>query len=170
MPECSSSTSITTSSIGSSSSPVVVLAQQHLRPRHRQFKAFAAHGLDQDAELQFAAAGDFHRVLVVDFAHAQRHIAFGLAQQAVADHAAGDLVAFGAGERRIVDAERHRQRRRIDRLRRDRRLDRRIADGHRDGGVRQSGERDDVAGLGLVDRHALETAERQHLGDAAVSR
>ena len=35
--------------------------------------------------------------------------------------AAGDLVAFGAGERRIVDAEGHRQRRRIDRLRRERR-------------------------------------------------
>ena len=27
--------------------------------------------------------------------------------------------------------------------------------------------RDDVARLGLIDRHALEPAERQHLGDAA---
>ena len=33
--------------------------------------------------------------------------------------------------------------------------------------LRQAGDRDDVAGLGLVDRHALEPAERQHLGDAA---
>ena len=145
----------------------VVAAQQHLRPRHRQLEALAPHGLDQDAELQFAAAGDLHRILVVGFAHAQRDVAFGLAQQAVADHAAGDLVAFGAGERRIVDAERHRQRRRIDRLRRDRRLDLGIADGVRDGGFRQAGDGDDVAGFGLVDRNALEAAERQHLGDAA---
>ena len=76
-----------------------VLAQQHLRPRHRELEALAPHGLDQDAELQFAAAGDFHGILLVGFAHAQRHIAFRLAQQAVADHAAGDLAAFGAGER-----------------------------------------------------------------------
>ena len=102
-----------------------VAAEQHLGARHRQLEALAAHGLDQDAELQFAAAGHFHRVLVVGFADAQRDVALGLAQQAVADHAAGDLVALGAGERRIVDAERHRQGRRIDRLRVDRRLDRR---------------------------------------------
>ena len=145
-----------------------VLAQQHLRTRHGELKTLAAHLLDQHAELQFAAAGDFHRILVVGLAHAQRHVAFRLAQQAVADHAAGHLVAFGAGERGIVDAERHRQRRRIDRLRRDRRLDRRIADRLADRGVRQAGDGDDVARFGLFDRHALEAAERQHLGDAAA--
>ncbi len=158
---------MTTSSIGSSSSPVSLLAKQHLRPRHRKFEALAAHLLDQNAELQFAAAGDFHRVLVVRFAHAQRHVAFGLAQQAVADHAAGDLGAFGAGKRGIVDAEGHGQRRRIDRLRRYRRFHRRIADRHGDGCVRQSGDGDDIAGFGFFHRHALEAAERQHLGDAA---
>ena len=43
-----------------------------------------------------------------------------------------------------------------------------IADrvGHRCGG--QSGDGDDVAGFGLVHRHALEAAEGQHLGDAAL--
>ena len=97
-------------------------------------------GLDQDAELQFAAAGDLHRILVVGFADAQRDVALGLAQQPVADHAAGDLAAFGAGERRIVDAERHGQRRRVDRLGVDRRLDRRIADGVGDGRLRQAGD------------------------------
>ena len=77
----------------------VIAAEQHLRPRHRQFEAFAAHGLDQDTELQFAAAGDFHRVLVFGFRNPQRDIAFGLAQQTIADHAAGHLRSFGAGER-----------------------------------------------------------------------
>ena len=46
-------------------------------------------------------------------------------------------------------------------------LDLGVADGVGDGRLRQAGDRDDVAGLGLVDRHALEAAERQHLGDAA---
>ena len=77
----------------------LVLLQHDARTRHRELKAFAAHGLDQDRELQFAAAGHFHRILVGSFDHAQRDIAFGLAQQAVADHARGHLVAFGAGER-----------------------------------------------------------------------
>ena len=54
------------------------------------------------------------------FANAQRDVALGLAQQPLADHAALHLVALGAGERRIVDAEGHRQGRRIDRLRRER--------------------------------------------------
>ncbi len=33
--------------------------------------------------------------------------------------------------------------------------------------VRQPGDGDDVAGLGLVDRHALDAAEGEDLGDAA---
>ena len=37
----------------------------------------------------------------------------------------------------------------------------------RDGGVRQAGQGDDVASFGFLERHALEAAERQHLGDAA---
>ena len=112
--------------------------------------------------------GDFHRVAFLGFAHAQRHVAFRLAQQAVADHAAGHLVAFGAGQRRIVHPERHRERRRIDRLRAQRRLDFGRADGVRHGRVRQPRDGDDVAGPRLVDRRALEPAERQHFGDAAA--
>jgi len=92
-----------------------------------------------------------------------------LAQQPVADHAAGDLGAFGAGERRVVDAERHRQGRRVDRLRVDRRLDHGIADGVGDGGVGQSGEGDNVAGLRLLDRNAFETRKASTLVTRPVS-
>ena len=42
-----------------------------------------------------------------------------------------------------------------------------IADGVATVAFGRPAMRDDVAGLGLVDRHALEAAERQHLGDAA---
>ena len=38
----------------------------------------------------------------------ERDIAFGFAQQPVADHAALHLVAFAAGKRAVVDAEGHR--------------------------------------------------------------
>ncbi len=35
--------------------------EQHLGARHGKLEALAAHGLDQNAELQLAAAGDLHR-------------------------------------------------------------------------------------------------------------
>ena len=95
-------------------------AEQHARARDRHLEAFAAHRLDQHAELQFAAAGDLDRVLLAALAHLDRDIALGLAIEALGDHARGDLVAVAPGERRIVDREGHRQGRRIDRVGRQR--------------------------------------------------
>ena len=55
-----------TSSIGSSFSPRRRIRLEHdLRPRDGQLEALAAHGLDQDAELQLAAAGDLEGILVL---------------------------------------------------------------------------------------------------------
>ena len=93
-----------------------VALEQHLGARDRELEALAPHGLDQNAELQLAAARHLDRVVVGRFGDLERHIALGLAEQAVANHAAGDLAAFGAGERGIVDPERHGERRRIHRL------------------------------------------------------
>ena len=98
-PEYSSSTSITTSSMGSRSWPCLVLLEHHAGTRHGELEALAAHGLDQDRELQFAAAGDEERILVGGFLDLERDVAFRFLEQAVADHAARHLVALGAGER-----------------------------------------------------------------------
>ena len=46
--------------------------------------------------------------------HLQRDVALQLALEPVADLPAGDELAFAAGERRVVDAEVHRQRRLVD--------------------------------------------------------
>ncbi len=46
-------------------------------------------------------------------------------------------------------------------------VDRRIAERVGDGALGQAGDGDDVAGLGLVDRLALEAAEGEDLRDAA---
>ena len=141
--------------------------EQHLRARDGELEALAAHGLDQDAELQFAAAGDLVGVLVVGvLGDADGDVALGLLQQAVADHAALHLVALLAGERPVVDAEHHGERRRVDRLGEERRVDRGIAQRVGDGRLRDAGDGDDVAGLGEVDAGALQAAEGQHLGDA----
>jgi hypothetical protein len=59
-PVYSSSTSMMTSSTGSSFSPVASsVLEHHAGTADGQFEAFAAHGFDENAELQFATAGDF---------------------------------------------------------------------------------------------------------------
>ena len=83
----------------------------------------------------------------VDSEIAQRDVALRLAQQPLADDAALHFVALGAGERGIVDAEGHRQGRRIDRLRRAAArsppVRTSVCD---DGRLGQAGDGDDVAG------------------------
>ena len=94
----------------------VLLAQNHARAADGELETLAAHVLDQHCELQFAAARDLERVAVGAGRDADRDIAFGFAQQALADDAGLDLVALAAGQRTVVDAEGDRQGRRIDRL------------------------------------------------------
>ena len=108
---------MTTSSIGSRISPFVLAAEQHLRPRHAELETLAAHRLDQDRKLQFAAARDDVGIGIGGRLDLECDIAFGFLEKPVANDAARHLVAFGPGERAVVDGESHRQRRRIDRLR-----------------------------------------------------
>ena len=51
---------------------------------------------------------------------------------------------------------------------RNRLLDRRIANGVGDGGGFQTGNCDDIAGAGLIDRQALKAAKCQDLGNPAL--
>ena len=110
LPECSSSTSMMISSIGSSRLPVVFIpAEDHFRARYAEFESLAAHRLDQDGKLQFTAAGDDIGV-GIRYAASMRNATLPSAsrKQSFADDPALDLVAFGAGERRIVDQKGHR--------------------------------------------------------------
>ena len=154
-PANSSSRSITTSSTGSRLWPVCgSTAQQHARAADRELEALAPHGLDQHGELQLAAAGDLEGVAAGRRGDPDRDVALGLAPQPLGDHARADLAALLAGERRIVDREGHRERRRVDRLRRQRRLDAEIAERVGDGRAIEARERHDVAGRRLLERRA----------------
>jgi hypothetical protein len=158
-----------TSSTGSSFSPFLIGAEDDARAADGELEAFAAHGLDQDAELQLAAAGDFEGIgfvadrvtLMATLPSASRSRRSRMTRRL-------HLVAFLAGERAVVDAEGHGQRRRVDRLGVDRLGHLGIADGVGDGRGGQTRDGDDVARLSFIDRHALEAAEGQHLGDAAL--
>ena len=137
------------------------------RTTDRQFEPFAAHRFDQHAQLQFTAPGDFKGILRRAFGDLDRDIAFGFALQAVRDHPAGNLGAIATGIGRIIDRKGHAQRWRIDRLCLQRLGDTDIGNRVGDGGLRKPGERDDIAGLGFIDRHAFEAAKCEDLRRAA---
>src|ERR1700724_3059613 len=87
----------------------LVPLNDHLWPRYSELEPLAAHGLDQDRKLQFAAPRDDIRVRSGRILDPQGDIAFGLPVKTIADDAARKLVAFGSGERRIIHKEGHRQ-------------------------------------------------------------
>src|SRR5690349_1183524 len=105
IPVYSSSTSTCTSSTGSSRWPVSGSWRKMTRGRPTESSKPSAHGLDQHAQLQLAAARHLIGVPVFAFSHPDGDIALGFAQQAGADHAAGHLVALAPGEWRIVHRE-----------------------------------------------------------------
>ena len=145
-----------------------LVAREHdLGTRHGKLEAFTAHLFDENGQLQFTTTGDLHRILVVRLGDAERDVALAFLHETVADDAACDLVAFGAGKRRVINAELHRDGWRINRVSRKRLVYRRIAERVGDGALDHAGDRDNVARKGLINRHALKTTKAEHFGDAA---
>ena len=153
--------------VGLLAAAILAVAEQHARAADGKLEAFAAHGLDEDAELELAAARDLERVIVVRGGDADGDVGFRLALQPVADDAALHLVAVLAGIRAVVDREAHGERRRVDRARGHGLGHRGAADGIGDGGLGEARDGDDVARFRAVHGHALQPAEGEHLGRAA---
>ncbi len=151
----------------------VDLAEDHLRLADRKLVAFAAHGLDQNGEMQHAAAGDGELLGRDDRLDPQGDVLLQFAQQPLAEVAAGDELAFAAGQRRGVHAEGHLQRRLVDLQSRQRLRLQRRGNGVADFDPLDADDGTDVAGVDLVDLDAaevLEDVDRNGLGrrDAIV--
>ena len=133
----------------------VDLARHDLRLADGQLEALAAHELDEDRQLQLAAALDLPCVgpaLPLGVQHAQGDVADELGVEAALEQPGGQLAAVLAGERRGVDADRDRQRRLVDGD--DRQRARVVGVGQRlaDRDVRDAGHGDDLARPGLARR------------------
>src|ERR1700751_1624631 len=85
----------------------VAVAQYHARTRYRQLVALAAHVLDQDSEVQLAAAVYGKHVGIAGFLDAQRHVGEKLALEALAQVAARDVLAVPPPGGRRVELELH---------------------------------------------------------------
>ena len=84
------------------------LPHEHLRLADRHLEAFAPHDLGEHRELELAAALDLPGIGTEGGEDAERDVADELLVEALLHLARGQLVAFGAGERRGVDADRDR--------------------------------------------------------------
>ena len=121
--------------------------------------ALAAHGLDEDREMQLASARHLEGIGGVGLFHAHGDVGLHLFEEAVAQVARGNILALAARKGRIVDNKVHRHGRLVD-------LDERqgvdmlgVADGLADIDVGDAGQADEVAHLGGRAFHALEPLE-----------
>jgi hypothetical protein len=140
------------------------LARDDLRLADGELEALAAHLLDEDGELQLAAALHLPCVRRLGGEDAERDVPDELGAQASLDEARRQLVAREPGERRRVDADRHRERRLVDGDHRKRagvvRVGERLADGH----LRHAGHGDELARPCLLGLDAIERLGHVQLG------
>src|SRR5690606_6004003 len=141
----------------------------HARAAHRQLETFTAHVLEQDRQVQFAATGNLEHVRVAGVGHAQGDVLEQFLFQALADLAAGDVLAFTTGQRRGVDHEVHGQRRLVDRNRGHAFEALRVAQRDADVDLRNAGYQHDVARFGHFRRFALQSLEGEDLADLALA-
>ena len=132
---------------------------QHHRLGHGELIALAAHGLDEDGQVQLAAPVHPEGVGALRLLHAQADVGQCLLLQTRAQVAGGDIGALGAGEGAVVDAEGHGDGGLVD-LHEGQRLGHgRRADGVADQQVREAGHGHDVAHLGALGVHPLQSVE-----------
>src|SRR5262249_27987798 len=131
-----------------------------------ELEAFAAHGFDEDGELEFAAAEHAERLGRVGGFHANGDVGEQLFLQAVAEVAGGEIATFAARERAGVDGEDHGQRGLIDDQGFQRHGAVELDDAFADLDAFDSGDRDDIARRDSFGFVALEAAEGEELGDA----
>ena len=92
----------------------VDIAGHDLRLADRELEALAPHHLDQDGQLQLAAALHLPGVRPLGRQHPDRDVADELGVEPVLHQPGGELLAALTGQRRGVDADRHRDGRLVD--------------------------------------------------------
>ena len=122
---------------------------------HLQLVAFPPHGLDDDRELEFAAARDLKGVRLFGIDDAEADVLFLLVKESLSELARGHEFSFASGPGRIVRAENHRDGGLVDAQGWKRLRILAVGDGIADADVLNAGDSDDVAGLRRSQLNAL---------------
>ena len=88
-----------------------VLFQDHFGTGNLKLIALAAHGLDQNGQVQLTAAGNNKRISLIRLFHAQGDIVPDLVEKALAELARGAPAAFPPGQGRRIHPKAHPHRR-----------------------------------------------------------
>src|SRR5580692_7892358 len=136
-----------------------------LRFAHHQLEAFATHHLDQDGELQLAAAHHLERIRGAGVFHAHRDVGEQLLGQPLFQVTGSDVGAFSSGEGRIVDGKQDGDGGLVDGDVRKRRRILDVGNGLADGDSFDAGDGDDVAQLRFRDVGALQAGEGKQFRD-----
>ena len=145
----------------------VDLLCQHARLAGGQLEALAPHQLQQDHQLQLAAALHLPGIGALGVADADRDIADQLGVEPVAHLARGQLAALGAGQGRGVDPEHDRERGLIDGDHRQRSRVRRIGERLADRDLFDPGDGNDLPRPHLLGGHPLQGLGDVELGTVA---
>ena len=146
----------------------VDLAGNNLRAADSELEAFAAHHFDQDGELQFAAAHHLKGIGTTRIFDANGDVGEQLFVETIAQVTRSDQMPFAAGERRIVDGERHRNGGFINLDLGQRRWVRRTGYRLADRDAIHPGQRQHMARPGLCLFHSFEAFKRKHLRDLGL--
>ncbi len=138
---------------------------KHFGARNQNFITFAAHLLDENRNLHFAASADRENFRVACLRDAECHIGADFFHEPVPNVPRSHKFSILSGKRAIVHGEFHLDRRRINRDIRQHRtrfgITNRFADEH----VLKTSEADDVARVRFLDLDALHALEMINRGD-----
>ncbi len=119
--------------------------------------------------MKLATTSHFEHVGVARVGDAQGDVLQQFLLEALANLAAGDVLAFAAGQRRGVDHEVHGQRGLVDRDRLHAFETLGVAQGDADVDLRNAGHQHDVARFGELGGFALQSFEGEYLADLALA-
>ena len=87
---------------------VLIIPEDNLGLADSEFISLAAHGFNQDGQMQFAAAGNLESIRVLRIFYPEADIGIELTVQTIADMAGCNVFTFTAGQRRVIYDEIHR--------------------------------------------------------------
>ena len=144
---------------------VFVLAVNHLRPRYQHLVPFAAHLLDQNGDLHFAAPAHVENIRRVGVFHAQGHVCADFLDQPLANVPRRDELPFLPRQRPIIDRKLHLDRGRINRHKRQRLPVHRIGNGLTDEHILKASHANDVPRVRFRNFNSLQAFKMEKSGD-----